>query len=88
VPKDYGFGFRSSTDRIWGLFSSDELSAKIFEDTNNTLPGLYGSRFDILYDEPQIIDSVLGSYSQVYYWNYTIKTNAEDCMKKLLSIAM
>ena len=72
VPKDYGFGFRSSSDNIWGLFPADDLSSKIFEDTNNTLPAIYGSRFDILFDEPQIINPILGNYSQIYYWNQTI----------------
>jgi hypothetical protein len=72
VPKDYGFGFRNPNDNIWGLFPADALSEKIFEDTNNTLPALYGSRFDILYDEPQIINPVLENYSQIFYWNQTI----------------
>jgi hypothetical protein len=72
VPKDYGFGFRSPTDTIWGLKPADSLSAKIFYDTNNILPGIYGSRFDILYDEPEIIASLLQNYSAVYFWNQTI----------------
>ena len=72
VPKDYGFGFRSATDTIWGLKPADELSAKIFNDTNNTLPGKFGSRFDILYDEPEVITPLLKNYTAVYYWNQTI----------------
>ncbi|MGE5575075.1 MAG: hypothetical protein ACM3UL_02970, partial [Ignavibacteria bacterium] len=72
VPRNYGFGFRSPTDTIWGLKPADELSAKIFEDTNNALPRKYGSRFDVLYDEPEIIATMLGNYTKVYYWNQTI----------------
>ena len=72
VPKDYGFGFRSPSDTIWGLKPADALSSKIFYDTNNTLPDMYGSRFDILYDEPEIIDPLLKNYTTVYYWNQTI----------------
>ena len=72
VPADYGFGFRSPNDTIWGLFPGDELSSKIFEDTNIILPAKYGSRFNIVYNEPQIIASLLGNYSQVFYWNQTI----------------
>jgi len=72
VPADYGFGFRNTKDTIWGLFPSDELSSKIFEDTNTTLPTKYGSRFNILYNEPEIITPLLGNYSKVFYWNKTI----------------
>jgi hypothetical protein len=72
VPKDYGFGFRSPNDTIWGLKPADELSAKVFYDINNTLIAKYGSHFDILYDEPEIIAPLLKNYAFVYYWNQTI----------------
>lgn len=72
VPADYGFGFRNPNDTIWGLFPADELSSKIFEDANTFLPAKYGSRFDIVYNEPQIITPLLGNYSKVFYWNQTI----------------
>jgi hypothetical protein len=71
VPKDYGFGFRNPHDTIWGLFQFDMFSPKIFEDVNNTLSTEYGSRFDILYDEPQTAP-LLGNYSKVFYWNQTV----------------
>ena len=71
VPADYGFGFRSPNDTIWGLFPADAKSAKIYSDIN-TLTAEYGSRYDIIYDEPQIIVPLLSSYSQVFYWNQTI----------------
>jgi hypothetical protein len=71
VPADYGFGFRNPNDTIWGLFPADNQSAKIYSDVK-TLTTAYGSRFDLLYDEPQIIAPLLGSYSQVFYWNQTI----------------
>jgi hypothetical protein len=71
VPKDYGFGFRNANDRIWGLFASDTLSEKIYNDVE-TLTEKYGSRFDILYDEPELITSILDKYSQVFYWNQTL----------------
>ena len=71
VPKDYGFGFRSPTDNIWGFFPADELSPKIYNDIVE-LTAKYDSKLDILYDEPEYIDALLGSYSKVYYWNQTI----------------
>jgi hypothetical protein len=72
VPADYGFGFRNPNDHIWGLFPSDTLSTKIYNDINNTLMTKYSSRFDILYDESQTIDHILGDYSKVFYWNQTV----------------
>ena len=72
VPGDYGFGFRNPTDHIWGLFPSDTLSTKIYNDVNNTLMTKYGSHFDILYDEPQVIAPVLRTYNEVFYWNQTL----------------
>jgi hypothetical protein len=71
VPADYGFGFRNPNDTIWGLFPADNQSAKIYADVK-TLTANYGSHFDILYDEPQIIVPLLGSYNKVFYWNQTI----------------
>lgn len=72
VPKDYGFGFRYAGDRIWGLFSSDNLSTKIYDDVQ-TLTSKYGAKFDILYDEQEFIAPLLSSYHQVFYWNQTIE---------------
>jgi hypothetical protein len=71
VPKDYGFGFRYATDRIWGLFPSDLQSAKIYGDVQ-TLTSRYGAGFDILYDEPDITAAMLANYSHVFYWNQSI----------------
>ena len=71
VPEYYGFGFRSPDDKIWGLFSADNLSAKIYSDIN-ALTSKYGSRFDILYDDPAITSPLLKNYTSLYYWNQTI----------------
>jgi len=70
VPADYGFGFRSATDTIWGLFPPDELSSKIFSDVS-ILTVKYGAHFNILYDEP-VITPLLKNYTQVFYWNQTV----------------
>jgi hypothetical protein len=71
VPKDYGFGFRSAEDTIWGLFPADELSSKIYDDVN-TLIAKYDSHLDILYYEPELINPLLKNYSEVFYWNQTV----------------
>jgi hypothetical protein len=72
VPKDYGFGFRHPNDTIWGLKPADAISQKIYDDANNILPSIYGSRYDILYNEPELITSLLKNYTAVYYWNQTL----------------
>jgi hypothetical protein len=70
VPADYGFGFRSATDTIWGQFQADELSAKIYKDVV-TLTNRYGASLNILYDGSET-GARLGGYSEVYYYNQTI----------------
>ena len=72
IPKDYGFGFRSATDTIWGLIPADNLSAKIWNDTTMTLLPRYGASLNIIYDDPEVIDSTLSNYTHTYYWNQTI----------------
>jgi hypothetical protein len=72
LPRDYGFGFRRADDSIWGLFSNDSLSSKIYFDIEN-LTNRWGSQVDILYNEPEIIEPILHHYTQVFYWNQTIE---------------
>jgi hypothetical protein len=71
IPKDYGFGFRSATDSIWGLFAADELSSKVWDDVNR-LEAMYGFGFDVVYDEPEVTGNLQNSYSKIFYWNQTI----------------
>jgi hypothetical protein len=70
IPADYGFGFRSVNDTIWGQFPADEYSEKIYSDTA-ALTARYGARFNILYDGVETA-AKLGSYSAVYYYNQTV----------------
>jgi hypothetical protein len=72
VPRDYGFGFRDSTDNLWGLFPADNLSFKIWNDITITLLPRYGASLNIIYDDPNLNSSSFNSYKQVYYWNQTI----------------
>jgi len=73
VPNDFGFGFRSATDSIWGLFpaSSDPYTAKICSDTQILLDK-YGAGLNIIYDNQTIIASTLKQYSRVYYYNQAL----------------
>lgn len=71
IPKDYGYGFRSPTDIIWGLFPADNLTQKISLDIHTLLNNYY-SNLNIIYDEPEITGPTLNNYAKVYYWNQTV----------------
>ena len=68
LPKDYGWGMRSVDDKIWGFWGPDDKSLIIWNKTL-TLLNKYGSRLDIIYDDPAF--PIQGNYSKVYYWNQT-----------------
>ena len=70
VPADYGFGFRNANDSVWGQFPSDNLSQKIYNDTQ-ILIGKYGANLSILFDGPET-KAKLPGYSAIYYYNQTI----------------
>ena len=69
LPKDYGWGLRSPTDRIWGFWGPDDKSPLIWENTQILLTR-YGSKLDIIYEDPAF--PIQGNYSKIYYWNQTI----------------
>ncbi len=74
LPQDYGFGFRTSTDNIWGLFPADNLTQKISTDIHFLLEK-YNSHLDVIYNDPQVINSTLNNYQKVFLWNETISYN-------------
>ncbi len=69
LPKDYGWGMRSLTDRIWGFWGPDSKSPIIWNNMQ-TLLTRYGLKLDIVYDDPAF--PIEGNYSKVFYWNQTI----------------
>ena len=66
LPEDYGWGMRSPTDLIWGLWNADSLSPIIWDDANQLLK-TYGLRLDIIYNDAQF--NFTEKYSKIYYWN-------------------
>jgi hypothetical protein len=68
LPKDYGWGMRSATDKIW-YWGADELSTQLWN-TTRQLFARYGLGLDIVYDDPAYPLQTI--YSQVYYWNQTL----------------
>jgi len=72
LPRDYGWGFRGSEDKVWGLWV-DELSTKIGKDVNYLLHTHHLS-LDIIYDDPKY-HSNMYLYSKLMFWNGTVTTN-------------
>jgi hypothetical protein len=67
LPKDYGYGFRGDTDKIWGLWEADSNSAKIWQDVLG-LVQQYGFRLDIVYED---CVGIRESYNKLVFWNGT-----------------
>jgi hypothetical protein len=71
LPQYYGFGFRKPTDTIWGIWSSDDLSTKIWDDANK-LTNRFGVNLDIVYNDPAYFDAITTRYNKLFFWNETI----------------
>ena len=71
MPEYYAFGLRRSDDKIWGLFEPDNISEKVWSDVNK-LVDQYGFGFDIIFDEPRVVDTARTRYQKLFYWNQTI----------------
>ena len=69
LPDDYGYGFRGPTDKIWGLWPSDNLTIDISMSIK-TLMQICGNNLDIIYpDGSQPVQSI--GYKSIIYWNDT-----------------
>jgi hypothetical protein len=75
LPQDYGFGFRSAEDKIWGLWQADDLSEKVWDDANELIDQ-YGSRLDIVYSDPEVMDAIERRYEKLFFWNETITSSS------------
>jgi hypothetical protein len=68
LPKDYGWGMRWVTDKIWGLWEPDDYSPLIWKNVN-ALINRYGIKLDIIYENGT---NFTDRYAKVYFWNETI----------------
>ncbi len=66
LPSNYGWGMRSPTDKIWGLWNSDANSPVIWAKMNQLLE-TYGSKLDIIYNDTTF--NFEEKYQNIYYWN-------------------
>jgi hypothetical protein len=68
LPKEYGWGMRNPTDKIWGIWNPNSTSQQFWTQLQSKL-AQYGSKLDIVYDDTTY--PVAGKYSYTYYWNQT-----------------
>jgi len=66
LPENYGWGMRTPTDKIWGLWNSDANSPAIWTKTNQLLE-TYGLKLDIIYNDTAF--NFEEKYSNIYYWD-------------------
>jgi hypothetical protein len=69
LPKDYGYGFRGPTDKIWGLWEADNIEIEICS-TLDVVMKKYGTKLDIICDDGLQPGNMYG-YSKLIYWNET-----------------
>jgi hypothetical protein len=67
LPKDYGYGFRGTNDKLWGLWDADALSYNISTSVSRLLDE-YGDKLDIIYDDGLLPGNTYG-YSKLIYWD-------------------
>ena len=67
LPKDYGYGFRGPSDKIWGLWEADNLTYQICNALSNLIKE-YGTKLDIIYDEGLEPNNTY-EYSKLFFWN-------------------
>jgi hypothetical protein len=68
LPKDYGWGMRQASDRIWGLWEADALAPQVGAKIASLIKQ-YGFNLDIIFDDPAF--NYTDKYSTIYYWNGT-----------------
>jgi len=71
LPKDYAYGFRGPSDKIWGLWSAEsipEFSEELCTELNR-LMGVHEKRLDIIYNDNLELDD---TYSKYIFWNGTV----------------
>lgn len=68
LPQNYGYGFRGPNDQIWGLWSSDELSPKVWNEINGLLTS-FGVKLDVIYETKELSSGQ--QYKTLTFWNGT-----------------
>jgi hypothetical protein len=72
LPKDFAYGFRGPSDKIWGLWEATAFSNELCVSLNSHLEE-YGTKLDVIYDD-EIEDYSASAYSKIIFWNGTVLT--------------
>ena len=71
MPKDYGWAFRGTSDKVWGLWENQTMSTKIGTDVDYLLH-THQLSLDIIYDDSLNYDSLKTLYYKLVFWNGTV----------------
>jgi hypothetical protein len=63
LPQDYGFGFRSVNDSVWGV-KPDNMTEQVYQDVQSFLSE-YGSRLDLVYNEAAFNSTTTSKYDKI-----------------------
>lgn len=69
LPKDFAYGFRGPTDKIWGLWEADNFSYSMSVHLGSLLRQ-YDNKLDVIYDDE--VDYYRLGYGTFIFWNATI----------------
>jgi hypothetical protein len=70
LPENYGWGLRSASDKIWGVWEADDKSPRIWGDLGKLI-GEYGYDFDIVYSSAWTRIFAKQHYKTLIWWNGT-----------------
>lgn len=71
LPDDYAYGFRSSNDKVWGLWEADLLSSNVWNDVNNLLQN-HDFILDVIYENALNNQFIIATYDKLVFWNGTV----------------
>jgi hypothetical protein len=71
LPRDYGYGFRGTNDKIWGKWEADSLAPKLWNDVNSLL-STYVLNLDVIYETKIDGIPIELPYDKLIFWNGTI----------------
>jgi hypothetical protein len=70
LPKDFAYGFRGPSDKIWGLWPANDTSYELCVNLDGQLK-YYGTKLDVIYDGDVSYNNMC-IYSKITFWNGTV----------------
>jgi len=86
LPQNYGWGMRTPTDHIWGIWPADDKTQTIWNKLQTRIEQ-HGLKLDIVFEDPD--HPAEGNYAYIYYWNQetpTTTTRATTTIKPTLKV--